>query len=79
MRRDSWIDGLILCYFLRAIIGKTVFVKEIITAEEIGNPCGPITRVAEIAVLLPNGTHPNEKGYAAWAKAMEPTLAKLWD
>ena len=27
--------------------------------------------------LIPDGTHPNEKGYAAWAEAMEPTLAKL--
>jgi beta-glucosidase len=27
--------------------------------------------------LLPDGTHPNEKGYAAWAKAMESTIAKL--
>ena len=29
--------------------------------------------------LIPDGTHPNEKGYTAWAKAMEPTLAKLLD
>ena len=57
MRRDSWIDGLILCYFLRAIIGKIVFVKEIITTEEIGKPCAPITRLAAIAVLLPDGTY----------------------
>ena len=27
--------------------------------------------------LIPDGTHPNEKGYAAWAKAMEPTIARL--
>ena len=27
--------------------------------------------------LIPDGTHPNEKGYAAWAEAMEPTIAKL--
>ncbi|MEM7383941.1 MAG: GDSL-type esterase/lipase family protein [Verrucomicrobiota bacterium] len=27
--------------------------------------------------LLPDGTHPNAAGYAAWAEAMEPTLAKL--
>ena len=27
--------------------------------------------------LIPDGTHPNEKGYAAWAEDMEPTLAKL--
>ena len=27
--------------------------------------------------LIPDGTHPSEKGYAAWAEAMEPTLAKL--
>jgi lysophospholipase L1-like esterase len=27
--------------------------------------------------LFPDGTHPNEKGYAAWAKAMESTIAKL--
>ena len=27
--------------------------------------------------LIPDGTHPNEKGYAAWAETMEPTIAKL--
>ncbi len=27
--------------------------------------------------MLPDGTHPNEKGYAAWAEAMEPMVAKL--
>jgi beta-glucosidase len=27
--------------------------------------------------LIPDGTHPNEKGYAAWAEAMEPTISKL--
>ena len=27
--------------------------------------------------LIPDGTHPNEKGYAAWAKALEPTIKKL--
>ena len=27
--------------------------------------------------LVPDGTHPNEKGYAAWAEAMEPVIAKL--
>jgi beta-glucosidase len=27
--------------------------------------------------LIPDGAHPNEKGYAAWAKAMEPTIARL--
>ena len=27
--------------------------------------------------LIPDGTHPNQKGYAAWAKALEPTIKKL--
>ena len=27
--------------------------------------------------LIPDGTHPNEKGYAAWARAVEPTIIKL--
>ena len=27
--------------------------------------------------LIPDGSHPNQQGYAAWAKAMEPHLAKL--
>jgi beta-glucosidase len=27
--------------------------------------------------MVPDCTHPNEKGYAAWAKAMEPMVAKL--
>lgn len=27
--------------------------------------------------LIPDGTHPNQKGYAAWAKAMEPIVSKL--
>ena len=27
--------------------------------------------------LLPDGTPPNEKGYAAWAEALEPTISKL--
>ena len=27
--------------------------------------------------LIPDGTHPNEKGYAAWAKAMEPTITRM--
>jgi beta-glucosidase len=27
--------------------------------------------------LIPDGTHPNEKGYAAWAEALEPTISKL--
>ena len=27
--------------------------------------------------LFPDGSHPNENGYAAWAAAMEPVLAKL--
>jgi len=27
--------------------------------------------------LIPDGTHPNAMGYAAWAAAMEPILAKL--
>lgn len=29
--------------------------------------------------IMPDGLHPNEDGYARWAKAMEPTLAKLLD
>ncbi|MDP6893186.1 MAG: GDSL-type esterase/lipase family protein, partial [Verrucomicrobiota bacterium] len=29
--------------------------------------------------LIPDGSHPNENGYAAWAAAMEPVLAKLLD
>lgn len=29
------------------------------------------------ADVMPDGLHPNEKGYAMWAKAMEPALAKL--
>lgn len=27
--------------------------------------------------LFPDHTHPNEKGYAVWAAAIEPTIAKL--
>jgi lysophospholipase L1-like esterase len=27
--------------------------------------------------LIPDGTHPNQKGYAAWAEAMEPIVSKL--
>jgi beta-glucosidase len=27
--------------------------------------------------LMPDGLHPNEEGYRAWGKAMEPTLTKL--
>ena len=27
--------------------------------------------------LIPDGSHPNAKGYAVWAAAMEPILAKL--
>ncbi|MEE2808877.1 MAG: GDSL-type esterase/lipase family protein, partial [Verrucomicrobiota bacterium] len=27
--------------------------------------------------LIPDGTHPNEKGYSAWARAIEPTISKL--
>ena len=27
--------------------------------------------------LIPDGTHPNEKGYSAWAQAIEPTISKL--
>jgi beta-glucosidase len=26
---------------------------------------------------MPDGLHPNEKGYDIWVKAMEPSLAKL--
>ena len=29
------------------------------------------------ADLIPDGTHPNRKGYAAWAEAMEPTIAEM--
>jgi beta-glucosidase len=29
--------------------------------------------------LIPDGTHPNEKGYAAWARALEPTIRKLME
>ncbi len=27
--------------------------------------------------LMPDGLHPDEKGYSAWAEAMEPTIKKL--
>jgi lysophospholipase L1-like esterase len=27
--------------------------------------------------LIPDGSHPNQKGYAAWAEAMEPVIAQL--
>ena len=27
--------------------------------------------------LIPDGSHPNEKGYAAWAEAMEPMIVEL--
>jgi len=27
--------------------------------------------------LIPDGAHPNQKGYAAWAKAMEPIVSSL--
>ena len=27
--------------------------------------------------LIPDGTHPNAKGYAAWAEAMEPKIKEL--
>jgi len=27
--------------------------------------------------LVPDGTHPNERGYQAWAEALEPTLSRL--
>ncbi|MCP4847823.1 MAG: hypothetical protein GY899_07755 [Verrucomicrobiaceae bacterium] len=27
--------------------------------------------------LIPDGSHPNEKGYTAWAKAMEPTITRM--
>ena len=29
--------------------------------------------------IMPDLLHPKEKGYAIWAKAMEPTLARLYD
>ena len=29
--------------------------------------------------LIPDGTHPNENGYAAWAAAMEPILSELME
>lgn len=27
--------------------------------------------------IMPDLLHPNQKGYALWAKAMEPTLKKM--
>jgi hypothetical protein len=30
-----------------------------------------------IKELMPDGLHPNEKGFRAWAEAMEPTIEKL--
>ena len=27
--------------------------------------------------FMPDGTHPSAEGYAAWAKAIEPTVARL--
>jgi lysophospholipase L1-like esterase len=27
--------------------------------------------------IMPDGLHPNAKGYQIWADAMEPTLAKM--
>ncbi len=33
------------------VLRKTMFIKETITADSIGEPCGPITRVAAIAVV----------------------------
>ncbi len=27
--------------------------------------------------LMPDGLHPNEEGYRAWAKAMDPTIQKF--
>lgn len=27
--------------------------------------------------VMPEGLHPNERGYQIWAEAMEPTLAQL--
>ena len=27
--------------------------------------------------LIPDGSHPNEKGYSAWAQALEPTILEL--
>jgi len=32
-------------------IRKTVFIKEIIAADEMGRPCDPITRVAAMAIV----------------------------
>ncbi|MGI9239731.1 MAG: GDSL-type esterase/lipase family protein, partial [Verrucomicrobiales bacterium] len=29
--------------------------------------------------LIPDGAHPNERGYAAWAEAMEPLISELLD
>jgi beta-glucosidase len=29
------------------------------------------------ASLMPDMLHPNEKGYAIWAEAMEPTIDRL--
>ena len=30
-----------------------------------------------IKELMPDGLHPSEKGFRAWAEAMEPTIKKL--
>jgi len=27
--------------------------------------------------IMPDGLHPNEEGYLAWGKAMEPAIRKL--
>ena len=29
--------------------------------------------------IMPDLLHPKENGYAIWAEAMEPTLARLYD
>jgi beta-glucosidase len=50
--------------------GKTIFYLDINKA--FLNDQGVLTRE-----VMPDLLHPEKKGYALWAQAMEPTLVKL--
>ncbi|MEC7709246.1 MAG: acetylglucosamine-6-sulfatase, partial [Planctomycetota bacterium] len=51
---------------------KRVFFLNI--NDEFLNEDGVLTRE-----IMPDLLHPKEKGYAIWAEAIEPTLARLYD
>ena len=55
-------------------ISVVAFQPKVSISHEFLTEDGVLTRE-----IMPDLLHPKEKGYAIWAEAIEPTLARLYD